>query len=160
MIQHHRTAEISVEESEEQTESYYKNESADTLQTETDSYYKSGTSSNSTEEGFTNTTAYGTVEVEANVFYYRKSISFNVSLSYKAVDVETGTILKSDTVNIITEDLSEWATWNGDEEALTDKDKLMIDTYEESVMSALQIATKAAEDAGATIAAGLASFLK
>lgn len=160
MTQYYRTAEIEVEETVQESEGYYKNDSSESLQTEDEAYYKDGTSSNSTDEAFTNTTVYRTMEVEANVFYYRKTINFNVNLSYKAVDVETGAILKSDTISILSEDFSEWAEWSGNEEALTYNDKLLIDTYEESVMSAQQIATMAAENAGIEIATGLASFLK
>lgn len=161
MNQFDRTAEIAVEDAEQQTESYYKNDRTNNLQTDTDNAYdKDETSSNNINEAFTGTADYSTVEVAAKVFYYRKTISFDVNLSYLAVDVETGSILKSDTITITAQDFCEWAQWSGNEEALTDNDKLLIDTYEQSVMSAQQIATKTAEDAGTKIAEGLASFLK
>ena len=164
MTQYNRKAEITVEESRQQTDGYYKNENSGSLSndsSENSSYYKDGTSSSDGASGAdSDTTVYGTKVVEANVFYYRKAITFSVTVSYKAVDVESGTILKSDTVNILSEDSSEWAEWSGNEAALTAEDKKLIDTYEQSVMSAQQVSTQAAKQAGGKIAEGLSTFLK
>ncbi len=160
MNQYHRTAEITVEETAEQSSGYYKNENSESLgyykDSETDPYYKDADSDSSSAEE----TVYGTREIEADIFIYRKSIEFEVTVSYRAIDVETGTILKSDTLNILTEDSSEWAEWSGNEDALTWEDKLLIDTYEESVLSAQQLASESAEEVGIDMALGLASFLK
>lgn len=165
MSQYHRTADIEVtpeEESESSdSEGYYKdNTSSLEYDSEnTDAYYKDNTSS---EESSTSTdiTVYGTREVSADVFHYTKNISFEVTISYKAIDVESGAILKNNTISIFSEDSSEWAEWSGNEDALTDEDKLLIDSYEESVKSARQIASDAAGEAGNQIALELASFLK
>lgn len=147
MTQYHREVEIEPDAETEEGEGYYKNDSEESL------YYKTDSQNSAAPFSGGNT-------VEADVFYYRKSINFEVTVTYKAIDVETGTILKSDTVTVFSEDVSEWAEWSGNEEALTWEDEQLINTYEESVMSAQQIASQAAEDAGKEIALGLASYLK
>ncbi len=96
----------------------------------------------------------------AKVFLYIKSITFEIHISYRAVDIETGMIIKSDTISIYSEDSCEWAEWSGSEEALTGSDKELINNYERSVMSANQITSLAAEEAGKRIAEELASILK
>ncbi|MDC7225732.1 MAG: hypothetical protein PQJ61_03085 [Spirochaetales bacterium] len=121
----------------------------------TDPYYNSSSSNQSS-----SVTSFGTVEVEADIFHYTKSITFEVTVTYRAIDVETGSILKSETVTTSISDSSEWADYRGAEEALTWEDEQLINAYEESVKSAQQLATEAASDAGASIAEGLASFLK
>ena len=157
MNQYLRTAEIEVEQAvESESSGFYKTDSTDTLDSSEDDsstpFYKT--------DGSAGEPVYTTKEVSAHVFVYRKTIGFDVVISYKAIDVETGMILKTDTVSIFSEDSSEWAEWSGNEEALTSEDKILIDTYEESVMSARQIATQAAEDAGTEIALGLSAYLK
>ena len=127
---------------------YHREVEIDTAEDEDSGYY-------TTDPAFS-----GENTVEAEVFYYKKAITFEVTVSYKAIDVETGTLLKGDTVTIYREDSSEWAEWSGNEEALNQEDEELINTYEQSVLSAQQIASDAAEAAGVEIAAGLASFLK
>ncbi|HAK46687.1 MAG TPA: hypothetical protein DCO79_12320 [Spirochaeta sp.] len=149
MNQHHRSADIEVEPA---ADPYDK----DNTSTDADPYAKDDALSGNSSD----VDAYGTTTVEADIFLYRKSITFDVTISYKAVDVESGTILNSNTIHVTAEDSSEWAEWRGDEEALTWEDQQLIDAYEESVKSAQQIASEAAEQAGSEIASGLTSFLK
>ena len=161
MTQSRRTAEIEVEQTEtgEENSGFYKDGQTSTLESESGEsggFYKDDTSSDQSSD----VTVYGTREVYADIFHYRKSITFEVTISYRAVDVETGAILRNDTIHILNEDYSEWAEWSGNEEALTWEDKLLIDTFEESIMSARQLASDAAEKAGIEIAIGLAGFLK
>ena len=161
MTKIHRTAEIKVEQTETDSSSgtdYYKDGSSSLkYDSENDNaYYKSGSSRDTSSD----VTAYGTITVEADVFKYLKEISFEVTVSYKAIDVETGAIIKSDTIKTLIEDSSEWAEWTGNEDALTYEDEQLIGKYEESVMSAQQIATRAAEQVGKDMANSLAAFLK
>ncbi len=149
MTQYHRTADIKVEETEEQS-GYYKNQSSDTL----------NNSTSTADSQSADVTVIGTRKAFADVYVYTKTITFEVTVSYKAVDIETGTLLKSDTLKISLDDTSKWAEWSGEEEALTWEDKNLIDKYEEPVLSAQQIALNAADKAGAKIALGLSSFLK
>lgn len=103
---------------------------------------------------------YITKVVRAEVRIYEKKISIDTNVSYKAVDIETGTILKSDTIYVNLEDSCTWAEWNGDERALTWEDKKLINNHEQSVASSEQIATMGAKEAGKKIAAGLSEYLR
>ena len=99
-------------------------------------------------------------EVWADVYHYTKFIKFSVTITFKAVDVETGAILLSDTIVMEEYDRSEWAEWAGDERALTWEDKDLVNSYEKAIMTPQQIATSAAQSLGNDLAAKLTSILK
>ena len=98
--------------------------------------------------------------LEADVFIYTKAITFNVTVSYKAVDVETGAILLSNTININRDDSIEWADYRGDSDALTGNDHFLLGKSESSISSPEQIASEAASEVGEALAADLKKILK
>ena len=99
-------------------------------------------------------------DIYADVYHYRKFIRFNVTITYKVVDVETGAILLSNTINREEVDSSEWAEWSGDEDALTWEDTNLINSYESAIMTPQQIASEAARSIGADLAGQLKNILR
>jgi hypothetical protein len=120
-------------------------------------YQKDGTLTDPTAETVTEIVYQ---DVYADVYHYTKFLRFNVTVTYKAVDVETGAIMLSNTVNIDEVDSSEWAEWSGDSDALTSDDWNLINSYETAVQTPQQIASTAARSIGETLADELKTILK
>ncbi|MBI9106338.1 MAG: hypothetical protein JEZ04_06285 [Spirochaetales bacterium] len=99
-------------------------------------------------------------DIHADVYHYTKFIRFNVTITYKAVDVETGAILLSNTINIEETDSSEWAEWSGDNGALRGEDWSLINSHESIVKTPQQLASAAATSIGGTLADELKTILK
>lgn len=147
MEQIHRQTTIEVEEAA--ATSVYKTDSSTVTSSNDSSVYKT-----------TDTSVVTYRDIHADVFHYTKTIRFNVTITYKAIDVETGAILLSNTISSEESDSSEWAEFSGNPDALTWNDRNLINTSESNVLSPQQVAAQAASNIGATLADELKTILK
>lgn len=101
-----------------------------------------------------------TVTVEADVDIFKKITSAKILISYKLLDIETSTVLLSDSLSKDTEDSISWAVYQGDERALNDDDLDLISKGDEKVKDASELISEGLKYLGIEVAANLKSYLK
>ncbi len=97
---------------------------------------------------------------EAEITYFKRTITFNATVTFRAIDVETGEILMGNTVSWSEEDEAEWARWSGDERALDYNDRNLASKDDTDIRSVQTLATEAAKELGKKIASELAKMLR
>ncbi len=101
-----------------------------------------------------------TVTVEADIDIFKKTTSARILISYKLLDIETSTVLLSDSLNRDTEDSISWAAYQGDERALNEKDLELVSKGEGKAADASELISEGLRYLGMEVAAKLKSYLK
>ncbi len=98
--------------------------------------------------------------VEADIILYRKVAEVRVMASYKLIDIETGTLVLTDSLRKEESDSVYWAEYQGDERALTDRDRNLVDNKERSVKDVEDMLITALEAMGREISGQLGDYLR
>lgn len=97
---------------------------------------------------------------EAVVFMYETFSSINIDISYKLIDIETSTILLSDTLHQEKSNLVLRAEYQGDVRALSQRDNNLIRYGEGKDVDMEQLLVAGLKDLGKNIAVNLRNYLR
>jgi len=99
-----------------------------------------------------------TVTAAVTQFHARSSARFQVS--YKLIDIESGTVVFSQSQVFETEDNERWGEFEGDSRALTEEDSALLELWQEPVKKVPVLLGIISREAGEKIAARLKGYLK
>jgi len=99
-----------------------------------------------------------TVTAAVTRFHSRSSARFQVS--YKLIDIESGTVVFSQSQVFETEDNERWGEFEGDSRALTEEDLALLELWQEPVKKVPVLLGIISREAGERIASRLKGYLK
>ncbi len=103
---------------------------------------------------------YQTGKIHAQYIKYTRQGYVEISGSFQIVDVEKGTIVKSESITKRVEDRAQWVTYTGDEDALDNDVKRHNTTGDRPLEPAEALANKAMESIATELAAKLTQFFQ
>ncbi|MBI9102892.1 MAG: hypothetical protein JEY99_10785 [Spirochaetales bacterium] len=100
------------------------------------------------------------ITVSADCFFHEKSSSARLIVSYNLIDIESGTVLQSDTLRSDVSDSAEWITVEGDKRVLSYSEMGLVSTRDRDVKDSEELILECIDDMGKNIAEQLASYLR
>lgn len=97
---------------------------------------------------------------EGDLDLFQKSSSVKILISFKLLDVETSTIVLSDSLSTEKNDSTSWAEYHGDKRALHKSDLELIAKGEEKVSGVDELLLEGLKDLGMNVAVRLKNYLK
>lgn len=97
---------------------------------------------------------------EGDIDLFQKSSSVKILISFKLLDVETSTVLLSDSLSTKKIDSTSWAEYHGDDRALNKSDRELIAKGEEKVSGVEDLLVKGLKDLGMNVSGRLKNYLK
>lgn len=103
---------------------------------------------------------YSDVTVTAKLLHYEQKSSITIIGSYKILDAQTAELKRADNFNTKHEFISEWASFTGDEEALTREDHILVSRDQEKPPMQEVMVLDAANRLAAELAEALKAYIR
>lgn len=100
------------------------------------------------------------ITVEADIDLYRNNTEVKIFISFKLIDIETSTVLLSDSLLKTNSDTVFWADYEGDKRALSQDDLNMVNNKTRNVKDVEELLIEALRDLGLEVAGKLKNYLK